>query len=116
MLNTIKEGLFSKRALGAQSSAVALRRLLGPLALVKVVDGSERPQGFTSLDMGFLLPSCRNGCLDFGVMACLRAQKVVGDRSGLFKSDLVLTRKQLCCAVCSLHPLAHRVPCGCPFL
>ena len=55
MLNTIKEGLFSKRALGAQSSAAAARRLLGPLALVKVVDGSERPQGFTSLDMVFFV-------------------------------------------------------------
>jgi hypothetical protein len=64
----------------------------------------------------FLLPSCRNGCLDFGVMACLLAQKVVGDRSGLFKSDLVLTGKHLCCAVYFLHPLAHRVPCGCLFL
>lgn len=42
-----------RRGLGAQSAPAAARRLLGPLARVKPVDGSARLQGFTSLQTEF---------------------------------------------------------------
>ena len=56
MIHTIiQKDPFCKRSLGAQSSAAAAKRLLGPLAVAKIVDGSARPQGLTSLDMGFFV-------------------------------------------------------------
>lgn len=45
----------SRRPLGAQSTAAAARRLLGPLARVRVSDGTGRIRGLTSLEMGFFV-------------------------------------------------------------
>ncbi|MEB3201594.1 MAG: phosphotransferase [Synechococcus sp.] len=43
------------KPLGAQSTAAAARRILGPLARARAVDGSGRPQGFTTLGLGFFV-------------------------------------------------------------